>query len=88
MTESVVTLSTLYEGGLADPAVRRNVVAAARALGERTGVVVVDVAATDSALSVTIEGERVVAMGFAAELRRATNGWHHGRFGTDLWPSG
>ncbi|MDX9910729.1 MAG: hypothetical protein RBS39_02735 [Phycisphaerales bacterium] len=88
MTASVVTLTTLYEGGLAEPAVRRNVIAAARALGERTGVEVADVSATDSALSVTIAGDRLVAMGFAAELRRATNAWHHARFGADLWPSG
>jgi hypothetical protein len=73
---------------LADPDVRRNVLAAANALGERMGVQVVEVTADDDALHICIQGPSVVAAGFAAELRRSTERWHVARYRAPLWHSG
>lgn len=84
---SRVTLRTADAQALADLEVRRNIVAAAHALGERIGVPVLDIAVDPNALHATIEGPPLVATGFAAELRRSTERWHMGRFGTPLWRS-
>jgi putative aminopeptidase FrvX len=84
---SRVTLRTADADGLADPDVRRTVVAAAHALGERMGVAVLDVSVDPDALHAAVEGPPIVATGFAAELRRSTERWHVGRFGTRLWRS-
>lgn len=70
---------------LADERVRETVIAVARSIAERTGVEVLDVSATDTALTAVISAPRVAAMGFAAELRRATNDWHAKRRSRPLW---
>ncbi|GJM19941.1 MAG: hypothetical protein DHS20C14_21540 [Phycisphaeraceae bacterium] len=70
---------------LADERVRETVLASARAIAERTGVELLDASATDTALTATLAASRVAAMGFAAELRRATNAWHLGRHKRTLW---
>ncbi len=73
---------------LADAATRRTVVASAHALAERTGVRMVALEADETGLTATIEGPMVVALGFAAELRRTTDAWHRGKYGTRLWGDG
>jgi hypothetical protein len=84
-----VSTATLRADGspLADARVRGAVVAAAHSLAERTGVRIVRLDADASGLQVVLEGHEVVAVGFAAELRRITNAWwaaHHP--GEELWP--
>ncbi|MBL9141874.1 MAG: hypothetical protein JNK53_08410 [Phycisphaerae bacterium] len=85
---SRVMLHTRTPESLADPEVRRNVVAAAHALGERMGVAVLEATAEPSALHLAIEGPTLVATGFAAELRRTTERWHTARYGAALWRAG
>lgn len=84
-----VSTATLRADGspLADAKVRGAVVAAAHSLAERTGVRIVRLEADVSGLQVVLEGQEIVAVGFAAELRRVTNAWwaaHHP--GEALWP--
>lgn len=70
---------------LADPALREQVLAAARALAERTGVELVRLAADSASVEATIVGDELVAVGFAAELRRSTERWFRARTGGSLW---
>lgn len=72
---------------LADREVRRNVIAAAHALGERMGVALLDVRAEADSLHLTVEAPPIVATGLAAELRRSTERWHAARYGAPLWHS-
>ncbi|TVQ61980.1 MAG: hypothetical protein EA378_05815 [Phycisphaerales bacterium] len=69
-----------------EPRVRATVIAAARALAERTGLEILDVRAEDAGIELTLHAEEATAVGFAAELRRITNAWHHARSGESLWP--
>lgn len=67
-------------------AVRRMVVAAAEALAEREGVGLVDIFADDSSVTFQIRADRLVAVAFAAELRRLTTTWYTRKFGVStLW---
>jgi hypothetical protein len=72
---------------LTDPAIRRNVVSAAQALAERTGIELIELAIIDdgAGITATLEGPSLVAVGFAAELRRITDHWHAKRYGGPLW---
>lgn len=70
---------------LADRRTRDTVLAAARALAERTGVTLLEVEARPRELTATLAAGRIAAMGFAAELRRITNAWHAQTFGLHLW---
>lgn len=71
---------------LADPAVRRTVLATARAIAERTGVELVELSATAESVTATLGAGRLAAVGFAAELRRLTTAWHRARTGAGhLW---
>ena len=71
---------------LSDPTVRRTVLSAATALAERNGVKILTLDATNDALTTTLEAPRLVAIGFAAELRRITTAWYRHRTGIDhLW---
>lgn len=82
---STVRLRAKNEHALIDPALRERVVAAARAIAERTGVEIEHLAATPSAIEATLVGDEIVALGFAAELRRSTEAWFRGRSGHTLW---
>lgn len=84
---SRVVIRACAPDSLADPEVRRNVIAAAHALGERMGVALLDVTAELDALHVTVEAPPIVATGLAAELRRSTERWHTARYGAPLWHS-
>lgn len=71
---------------LADEPVRSTVVATAHAIAERTGVELLDIATTESSVTVTLATSRIGAIGFLAELRRLTTKWHHDRTGEpSLW---
>ncbi|MEL6739815.1 MAG: HAD-IIIA family hydrolase [Planctomycetota bacterium] len=70
---------------LADMRTRGTVLAAARALAERTGLTLLELEARPRELTATLAAGRIAAMGFAAELRRTTNTWHTQAFGLPLW---
>jgi hypothetical protein len=70
---------------LDDPSVRDLVAATAEAIGERQGVAVRVIAAGGDAIEVAVAGGEVAALGLVAELRRLTDRWHRGRFGSPLW---
>lgn len=83
------TLQAVEGAPLADERVRRMVVASAEALAERTGVRLVRVSATERMVQAVLEAEEVVAVGFAAELRRVTNEWWAAKSGGEvLWVEG
>ncbi|MCC6286107.1 MAG: HAD-IIIA family hydrolase [Phycisphaerales bacterium] len=84
--ESVARLAAGFGEPLRDPRVRETVLAAARAIAERTGVTLLDLRATETMVEARLAGSRVAALGFAAELRRHTNRWHEARYGAPLWP--
>jgi len=86
MDTSTVRLSAQRGSPLDDPRVRSTVEATARAILERTGVPLRGLASDGASLTVTIEADKIAAMGFLAELRRLTNAWYEGKFkaGT-LW---
>lgn len=89
MTDALVSRITLRARSgtpLADHRVRDMVVAAAHALAERHGVETIDVVASPDALECRLRGSQIVALGFAAELRRTTESWYeHTHPGATLW---
>lgn len=82
---SAVTLRAHLGQPLADQAIRSTVIATAHAIAERTGVELLDLHATDDAVTARLASDRIAALGFAAELRRLTNAWHTTKFGAPLW---
>jgi allophanate hydrolase subunit 1 len=83
---TTLTLRALRGQPLAEPLIRRTVVAAARGLAERHGLALVDVRTTSRSITVTLDASKIAALGFMAELRRATERWHEGRTGeAHLW---
>lgn len=86
MDSSTVRLRALEGTPLRDPKVRATVIAAAESIAERTGVRLASVAADDEGLTVTIEIDKLGALGFLAELRRATDHWYAAKHqGASLW---
>lgn len=85
-SESIARLAAGFGEPLRDPRIREKVLAAARAIAERTGITLLDLRATDTMVEARLAGSRVAALGFAAELRRQTNRWHQARYGAPLWP--
>lgn len=83
---SAVTLRALQGQPLADQRVRDMVVATARAIAERQGVRVHDLAVDADRITATLHAGRIEALGFAAELRRLTTRWYTQKFGEKtLW---
>jgi hypothetical protein len=81
-----VTLRALEGEPLKDHRIRDMVTATAESLAERNGVPVIDVHAEPDRITVTLASDRIVAMGFAAELRRLTTNWYTKKFGVEtLW---
>ena len=72
-------------GPLGSDDVRRIVIATAEAIAERTGVRLIATSVEGNALTLTVAGPPLVAVGFAAELRRVTEAWHRAKFGNPLW---
>ncbi|MCZ7597276.1 MAG: hypothetical protein M5U09_05280 [Gammaproteobacteria bacterium] len=66
--------------------VQRMVLATAEALAERQGVKILSLEADESSVTATLAADRIVAIGFAAELRRLTTNWYRHKFGVEtLW---
>ena len=83
---TTITLRALEGQPLADRAVRDMVVAAAKALAERHGVEVIDVATAPDRVTCTLATHRIAALGFAAELRRTTTAWYEHKHGAKaMW---
>ena len=82
----VVTLHAAEPGALADRGLRASLAASAAALAERTGVRLVSLEWSPDAVTATVEGGEVVALGFAAEWRRSTSAWWRSQGGSgSLW---
>ncbi len=86
MEPSVVRLRALAGTPLADASVRGMVVATAHAIAERTGARIRAIDASNDAVTVAIEVDKLAAMGFLAELRRVTGAWYARKHpGRELW---
>jgi len=75
-------------GRLASAQNRDMVHAAAHALAEREGVRVSRLQVDETGVELEVVGAEIVALGFAAELRRNTNQWALSRGETNLWMHG
>lgn len=84
-TESTVTLRARTGQPLAREDVERTVIATAHAIAERQGVELRSVEHTGDSITLVVAGPEIVAVGFAAELRRVTEHWHAGRGDGSLW---
>ena len=73
---------------LDDQAVQDAVRAAATSLAEREGVTIAKLEVDASGLRAQVQGAEIVALGFAAELARATNRWARARGLGALWGEG
>lgn len=80
-----IVLRALSGEPLAHEETRNTVTAAARAIAERNGVTIESLTVLADRVRATLVGEELVAIGFAAELRRATEQWYRARHGTSLW---
>lgn len=76
----VLRLTALQGTPLDDAGVRRNVEAAARAIGEREGIAVHGLEIAPDSIAITIDADRLTGLGFAAELRRVTNQWYEHKY--------
>lgn len=76
----VLRLTALHGTPLDDAGVRRNVEAAARAIGEREGIEVRGLEVAPDSIAITIDADRLTGLGFAAELRRVTNQWYEQKY--------
>jgi hypothetical protein len=75
-------------GRLADANTRNVIQAAARALAEREEVRLVRLTVDEFGVDLEIVGSEIVALGFAAELRRNTNHWAQSHGDLPLWVNG
>jgi D-glycero-D-manno-heptose 1,7-bisphosphate phosphatase len=82
----VVTLHAAAGVNLRETRLRETVAAMAESLAERTGVRLAGLDWNTHSLTATVQGGEIVALGFAAELRRASDAWwrSHGGSGP-LW---
>lgn len=75
-----VILRALAGRPLASEQVKAIVVSTAWAIGERTGITVLGVQATEDRVRIDLECTRLASIGFAAELRRLTERWYEKKF--------
>jgi hypothetical protein len=69
-----------------DPVVRDTVIATAHGIAERTGVTLSALSTDADSITVTLEIDKLAALGFMAELRRLTNAWYDKKFADGpLW---
>ena len=83
---ATVTLHAAAEVDLGEPRLRQALTTAAQALAERTGVRLLALEWNTRSVAATVQGGEIVALGFAAELRRTGERWWrtHGGSGP-LW---
>jgi len=80
MERSTVRLTAVHGTPLDEPVVRSSVVAAAKALAERSGVPVYHLQTTEAMIELQLGVGRLEAVGFAAELKAITNTWYQERY--------
>ena len=82
----VITLHASPEVDLRESRLRATVSAMAESLAERTGVHLAGLDWNTHSITATVEGGEIVALGFAAELRRSTDRWWRAHGGSGpLW---
>ena len=82
----VVTLHAAPAVDLREPRLRAAITAAAEGLAERTGVRLASLDWNTHSVTAIVEGGEIIALGFAAELRRTTDGWWRAHGGSGpLW---
>ncbi|MBX3381758.1 MAG: hypothetical protein KF805_16820 [Phycisphaeraceae bacterium] len=77
---STARLRALHGTPLDDGATRRTVESTARALAEREGIELLAVEVAPDGITITVDAERIVGLGFVAELRRVTNKWYEDKY--------
>lgn len=77
---ATVRLRALHGTPLDDYTTRRAVEAAAHALAEREGVKLTSLEISPEGITITLDAERIVGLGFLAELRRSTNAWYEDKY--------
>jgi hypothetical protein len=86
---STVTLRSRRPPGSATPLtdenVRRIVISSVEGIAERMGIPLLAVESDEDSVTLTVAAPQLVAMSFAAELRRVTDRWHRTKFGTPIW---
>ncbi len=83
---ATVTLHAAAEVDLGEPRLRQALTTAAQALAERTGVRLLALEWNTRSVAATVEGGEIVALGFAAELRRTGERWWRAHGGSGpLW---
>lgn len=83
---TTITLRALEGEPLGDERIREMVEATARAIAERQGMTVLDLQSEADRIHITLPVNRLVAIGFAAELRRLTTRWYTRKYGEEtLW---
>lgn len=86
---STVTLHSRRPAGAASPLedeqVLRTVHATIEGIAERMGISLVSIDWAERSVTITLGAPSLVALTFAAELRRVTDAWHRGKFGTPIW---
>ena len=83
---SVVTLHAANPNVLNDKVLRSAITTAAESLAERSGVRLVSLEWSRQAVTSTVQGGELIALGLAAELRRTTDRWWQVHGGsTPLW---
>lgn len=72
-----------------EPAALRTIQAAALAIAERTGIKLIAIEVTPAGVTGELDGDELLAVAFAAELRRTTESWYAARHpGESLWGHG
>ena len=77
---ATIRLRALQGTPLDDATTRRTVEASARALAEREGIDLVALELSPEGITLTLEADRIVGVGFLAELRRVTNKWYEDKY--------
>lgn len=77
---ATIRLRALHGTPLDDATTRRTVEATARALAEREGIELVALELSPEGITLTLEADRIVGVGFVAELRRVTNKWYEDKY--------
>lgn len=87
MSEAItsITLRALEGKPLADERIRDLVVATAHSIAERNGVTLTSIRSDAASITTDLIAGRLVALGFAAELRRLTDTWFKKKHGRSLW---
>ncbi|MBL8887989.1 MAG: hypothetical protein JNK16_15135 [Phycisphaerales bacterium] len=77
---ATVRLRALQGTPLDDGPTRRVVESTAHALAEREGIDLTSLETSPEGIVLTLEADRIVGLGFLAELRRITNKWYEDKY--------